>query len=53
MIRVPNWVFDNFWNKSFWEVLPFTFEYGYFRFIYAALLTIFVEMLIRFVKKYA
>ena len=53
MARVPNWVFDNFWNKSFWEVLPFTFKYGYFRFVYAALLTIFIEMLIRFVKKYA
>ena len=53
MVRVPNWVFDNFWNKSFWEVLPFTFNYGYFRFIYSALLTIFVEMLIRFIKKYA
>ena len=52
-VRVPNWVFDNFWNKSFWEAPPFTFNYGYFRFIYAVLLTICVELMIRFVKKYA
>ena len=44
MIRIPDFVYNNFWNKSFWEVLPFTFKYGYFRFIYAALLTIFIEM---------
>ena len=53
IVRVPNWVFDNFWNKSFWEALPFTFNYGYFRFIYAVLLTICVELMIRFFKKYA
>ena len=53
MVRVPNWVFDNFWNKSFWEVLPFTFKYGYFEFIYAVLSTICVELLIRFIKKHA
>jgi hypothetical protein len=53
MIRLPNWVLDNFWNKSFWEVFPFTFKLGYLLFIYAVLLTICVELLIRFVKKYA
>jgi hypothetical protein len=52
MLGVPNWVFDNFWNKSFWEVLPFTFKYGYFSFIYAVLLTIFVNLVIKFIKKY-
>jgi hypothetical protein len=53
MVRVPDFVYNNFWNKSFWETLPFTFNYGYFRFIYAVLLTICVELVIRFVKKYA
>ena len=53
MIRIPDWVYNNFWNKSFWEVLPFTFKYGYLTLIYAVLSTIFVEMLIRFIKKYA
>ena len=53
MIRIPDFVYNNFWNKSFWEVLPFTMKYGYLLFIYAVLLTVFVELLIRFVKKYA
>ena len=53
MIRIPDFVYNNFWNKSFWEVLPFTFKYGYLAIMYAALLTVFIELLIRFVKKYA
>ena len=53
IVRVPDFVYNNFWNKSFWEALPFTFNYGYFRFIYAVLLTICVELMIRFFKKYA
>ena len=52
MIRLPDWVYNNFWNKSFWEVLPFTFKYGYLLFIYAVLSTICVELIMRFIKKY-
>ena len=53
MIRLPDFVYNNFWNKSFWDVLPFTMKYGYLLFIYAVLLTVFVELVIRFIKKYA
>jgi hypothetical protein len=53
MLRLPDWVYNNFWNKSFWEVLPFTFKYGYLWIIYAVLTTVFVELIIRFIKKYA
>ena len=53
MIRLPNWVLDNFWNKSFWDVLPFTVRYYQLNIIYAALSVVCVELLIRFIKKYA
>jgi hypothetical protein len=53
MTRLPDFVFNNLWNKSFWQVLPFTMKYGYLLFIYAVLLTICVELIIRFIKKYA
>ena len=53
MIRLPNWVLDNFWNKSFWDVFPFTVRYYQLNIIYAALSVVCVELLIRFIKKYA
>jgi hypothetical protein len=53
MIRLPNWVIDNFWNKSFWDALPFTMRYYQLSIIYAVLSVVCVELLIRFVKKYA
>jgi len=53
MIRVPDWVYGNFWNIEFWELFPFTFKYGYFVFIYAVLSTLMMELFIRIVKKYA
>jgi hypothetical protein len=53
MVYVPEWVYGNFWNIKFWEIFPFTFRYGYFAFIYAALSTLMMELFIRLVKKYA
>ena len=52
VIYVPNWVFETFWNISLWEALPFDFYYGYFRVIYAVLLTIFVEVFMKLTRKY-
>jgi hypothetical protein len=53
MIHVPDWVYNRFWNISFWEIFPFTFKYGYFAFIYAVISTALLELFIRFVKKYS
>ena len=49
----PNWVYENFWIKAdFYDSLPFTVPYLIFLFIYAAITTVFAELVIRFVKKY-
>ena len=50
----PNFIYENFWSRAeFWEALPFTPSYYLYRFLYAASLTGLVELMIRFVKKYA
>jgi hypothetical protein len=50
----PNFIYENFWSKAeFWEVLPFTPSYLFYRFLYAVFLMGFVELGIRFIKKYA
>ena len=50
----PNFIYENFWSKAeFWSVLPFTPSYYLYRFLYASVLTGLIELLIRFVKKYA
>ena len=50
----PKFIYENFWSKAeFWDFLPFTPIYEFYRFLYAVFLTGFVELIIRFVKKYA
>ena len=50
----PNFIYENFWSKAqFWDVSPFTPSYYLYRFLYAVFLTGLVELIIRFVKKYA
>jgi hypothetical protein len=50
----PNFIYENFWSKAeFWDVLPFTPSVYLYRFLYAVITTGFVELLIRFIKKYA
>jgi hypothetical protein len=50
----PNFIYENFWSKAeFWDVLPYTPSYLLYRFLYAVFLTGFIELIIRFVKKYA
>ena len=50
----PNFIFQNFWSRAeFWEALPFTPSYYLYRFLYAVFLMGFVELGIRFMKKYA
>ncbi len=49
----PNFIYENFWSKAeFWDVLPYTPSYLLYRFLYAVFLTGFIELIIRFVKKY-
>ena len=49
----PNFIYENFWSKAeFWDVLPFTPSYWLYRLLYAVFLTGFVELIIRFIKKY-
>jgi hypothetical protein len=50
----PGFIFQNFWSRAdFWEALPFTPSVGLYIFLYAVTVTGFVELFIRFVKKYA
>ncbi len=54
LLPEPNFIYENFWSKAdFWDVLPFTPSYLLYRFLYAAFLTALVELIIRFVKKFA
>ena len=54
LLPEPNFIFTNFWSRAeFWEALPFTPSYYLYRFLYASSLTGLVELMIRFVKKYA
>jgi len=53
MICLPDFVYNIFWNKSFWDVLPFTLMYWQLILLYAIVSTICVEFIIRFIKKYA
>ena len=53
-IYQPNWVYNNFWFKAdFYDSIPFTVPYWSFLLIYSILSTVLVEVLIRFIKKYA
>jgi len=50
----PNFIYENFWSKAdFWDALPFTPSFWLYNFLYAVITTGFVELLIRFIKKYA
>ena len=54
LIYQPVWVYNNFWFRAdFYDSIPFTFPYWVFLLIYAIISTTFVELVIRFVKKYA
>ena len=53
MIRLPDFVYNNLWNKSFWDVLPFTLMYWQLKLLYATVSTVCVEFIIRFIKKFA
>ena len=53
-IYQPNWVYNNFWFKAeFYDSILFTVPYWSFLLIYSILSTMAVEVLIRFIKKYA
>ena len=48
------WVYNNFWYKAdFYDSIPFTVPYWSFLLMYSLISTAFVELVIRFVKKYA
>jgi hypothetical protein len=54
LLPEPNFIYENFCSKAeFWDALPFTPSYWLYRFLYAVFLTGFVELIIRFIKKYA
>jgi len=54
LLPEPLFIFQNFWSRAeFWEVLPFTVNVLLYKFLYAVIITGFVELLIRFIKKYA
>jgi len=49
----PVWVYNNFWFRAdFYDSWPFKIPYLVFLLIYSIISTIFVELLIRFIKKY-
>ena len=50
----PNWIYENFWSRAdFYDALPVTVPFFMFLIIYSTISTLFVELIIRFVKKYA
>jgi hypothetical protein len=50
----PNFIYENFWVEAeFWDILPFTPSYWLYRFLYAVSITGLIELVIRFIKKYA
>jgi len=54
LIYQPVWVYNNFWFRvDFYDSIPFAVPYRVFLLIYAIISTAFVELVIRFVKKYA
>lgn len=53
LIRLPDWVYNNFWNIGFWKIFPFDFKYQYLIILYSIFLTVCVELFIRFIKKFA
>jgi len=49
----PSWVYDNFWGKAdFYDSIPFTVPYIAYLIVCAIVWTAFVELMIRFIKKY-
>ena len=54
LIYQPVWVYNNFWYKAdFYDSIPFTVPYWVFLLVYAIISTVFVESVIRLIKKYA
>jgi hypothetical protein len=54
LIYQPVWVYNNFWFRAdFYDSIPFTVPYWSFLLIYSLISTAFVELVIRFVNKYA
>lgn len=53
-LQAPYFIYENFWGKAeFWSALPFTPSYWFYKVLYAVFLTGFVELIIRFIKKFA
>ena len=53
-IYQPNWIYNNFWFKAdFYDSIPFTVPYWCFLITYSIISTMFVELIMRFIKKYA
>jgi hypothetical protein len=54
MFYQPTWVYENFWSKAdFYDSAPFVVPYLVILTIYSLLVASFVELTIRFIKKYA
>jgi len=54
LIYQPVWVYNNFWFRAdFYDSIPFTIPYWTFLLIYSIISTLFVELIIRLIKRYA
>jgi hypothetical protein len=54
MVYQPNWLLDNFWYKAdFYDSIPFNVPFIVFLVIQASLTTVWVELWIRFIKRFA
>ena len=54
LVYQPNWVYENFYSNPRWvDDAWWSVFYPAFLIIYARLSTMYVELVIRFIKKYA
>jgi hypothetical protein len=54
LVFQPNWVLDNFWYKAdFYDSIPFSVSFIAFLLVQASLTTLWAEIVIRFIKKFA
>ena len=53
LIYQPNWVYQNFYSNPRWvDDAWWSLSYPAYLIVYAVISTVFVELVIRFVKKY-
>ena len=53
LVYQPNWVYQNFYSNPRWvDDAWWSLSYPAFLIIYAAISTVFVELVIRFIKKF-